>query len=177
MKKKIILFIFTILLISGCTPKMGTIYQMQELKSKVTSKVSIIRNYSVLGSEVRFYPTVNKQKVVGLYLNDYTSFYLKEGTYTFGLLVPDLVFASWIKENSIEKELEANKHYYFLVSPTFSGHMEIEEIEKKEGEERISSSTFIGTGNSGVLTEFIRPLSDLIGLNKDEEEKRQLPPI
>ena len=168
------LLLLLILVISGCAPKMGKIYAMNEKESQSTAKIFIMRNSNPMGSGVRLYPTVNEQKVVGLYSNNYTHFNLKEGKYTFGLLFPDVVFGRWIKENNILKEIKAKKKYYFLLSPTFLGGMEIEEIEKLEAEERISSDVFIKTGKlskepNNVVKYVVEPLSNMMGLDEDDE--------
>ena len=85
MKKQLLLWMSLLLLTTGCAPKMGKIHTMNESKSLATGEVSIIRNYNYGGSGVRLYPTVNNKKIAGLYTNDYIHFYLKEGTYKFGL--------------------------------------------------------------------------------------------
>lgn len=170
--KKSLLWISILLLTTGCAPKIGKLYVMDENKSALTAEVSIIRNYNFGGSGVRFYPTVDKQKIAGLYTKDYVRFYLKEGNYKFGLMVPDVIFGRWLDENSIEKKIGAEQKYFFLLSPTFIGTMEIEEIEQKEAEERMASSRLIKTGTlsdkAGVAVNIIKPLSNLMGLDENE---------
>ena len=179
MNNKIICLVILLVLMSGCAPKMGKIKKMQEVKSRGMAEILIIRNYNYMGGGVRIYPTVNDEKIVGLYSNDYSKFYLDEGKYTFGLLVPDVVFGRWIKENTIIKEVKSRNKYYFLTSPNMIGGMEIEEIAKEEAEERISSSTRIKTGTisetSDPIAKVIRPLAKVMGLDEDDtqvEEKK-----
>jgi len=171
--KKLLLWGSVLLLTTGCAPKIGKLYVMDENKSALTAEVSIIRNYNFEGSGIRFYPTVENKKIAGLYTKDYVHFYLKEGNYKFGLMVPDVIFGRWIDENSIEKKIKAEQKYFFLLSPTFISSMEIEEIEQKEAEERMASSRLIKTGTLsnevGVVGDIIKPLSDLMGLDENEE--------
>ena len=173
--KNIIMALVVLLLVSGCAPKMDKIHFMPEKKTESTAEISIIRNYNILGSAIRGYPTVNGQKIAGLYTKDYVHFNLEEGKYKFGLMFPDVLLGVWIKENTIEKYIQAKKQYYFLITPTFIG-MEIEEISYKDGEERISSSSLINTGNLShepdPVVKIIKPLTDTIGL--DEDDKRQV---
>ena len=144
---------------------------MQENKSETTAEISIIRNYNFSGSGVRLYPTVNGQKIAGLYTNDYVHFYLREGKYIFGLSYPNVILGNWIKEQEIKKYVKANNQYYFLLSPSLVG-MEIEEINKTVGEKRISSSRLIEAGKLSsepdALIKFIKPLTDTVGLKEEE---------
>ncbi len=151
---KIIFYFTTLLFMFGCAPKMGKIYAIQEKKSEATAEISIIRNYNFGGSGIRLYPTVNNRKVAGLYTKDYVRFYVEEGKYIFGLSYPDVIFGKWVKEKEIKKYIKANNQYYFLLSPSLFG-MEIEEINKTDGEKRISSSTLIETGKLSSVPDCI----------------------
>ena len=172
MKKQLLLWISLLLLTTGCAPKIGKIHAMNESKSLNTGEVSIIRNYNYAGSAVRLYPTVNNKKIAGLYTKDYVHFFLKEGTYKFGLMFPDVISGKWIKANFIDKQIKSNSQYYFLLSPTLFS-MEIEEIEKEDAIKRISSSTLVKTGvlsnEAGVIVNAIKPIGDLMGLKENDE--------
>ena len=150
---------------------MGEIHTMPILKSESTAEISIMRNYNIAGSTTRVYPTVNGKKIAGLYTKDYVRFYLKEGKYTFGLMQPDIIAGRWIEENSIEKNVEANKKYYFLLSPAFLS-MEIEEINQKDGESRISTSDLVQAGSlSGdpdPISTILIPVGNIMGLDEDD---------
>ena len=158
---------------SGCAPKMGEIHSMPKLDSESTAEISIMRNYNFVGGAIRLYPTVNGKKIAGLYTNHHVQFRLKEGKYTFGLMVPDVFFGRWVDENKIEKNVEAKKQYYFMLSPTLLEGMEIEEIDQKEGEKRISSSNLIQTGtlsdNLDPIGKVLMPIGGLMGLGEDDE--------
>ena len=170
--KNTVITLFTLLLLTGCAPKMGKIQAMGEPKSSTTAEISIVRNYNFTGAGIRLYPTINDKKIAGLYTKSYVHFNLKEGSTTFGLMYPDVVFGKWKKGNNIEKYIEAKKQYYFLVSPIILGGFEIEEIEKNDAEERISSSILIATGTysgqTDPLGKIIHPVADLMGLDEDD---------
>ena len=161
----------------GCAPKMDKIYALQEYKSQSTAEISIIRNYNFGGSAIRLYPTVNDNKIAGLYTRDYVRFYLEEGKYIFGLSYPNVILGKWVKEQEFKKCIKANNQYYFLLSPSLFG-MEIEEINKTDGEKRISLSTLIETGKLSsepdALVKFIKPLADTVGLKEDDNVKKAL---
>ena len=168
---KIILYLFVFLFIYGCTPKMDKVYAIQTQTSKRTAEISIIRNYNFSGSAIRIYPTVNDRKVAGLYTKDYIRFYVEEGKYIFGLTYPNVILGKWVKEKGIKKFVKANHQYYFLISPTLVG-MEIEEINKTDGEKRISSSTYIETGKLSdkpdLIAKTIKPLAGVVGLKEEK---------
>ena len=170
--KRIVLTLFTLIVASGCAPKMGEIHSMPKLDSKTAAEISIMRNYNYIGGGIRYYPTVNGKKIAGLYTKHHVQFRLNEGTYTFGIMAPDVLLGRWVKGNSIEKNIAANKQYYFLLSPGLMGS-EIEEITQKDGEERISSSNLIQTGtlseNLDPLGKVIMPIGKVIGLDEDDD--------
>ncbi len=171
--KKFILIITTLLFASGCAPKMGEIRAMPKLDGEATSEISIMRNYNFVGSGIRLYPTVNGKKIAGLFSTDYVRFRLKEGKYTFGLMVPDVIFGRWNEENKIEKKIVANNKYYFLLSPKLLDGMEIEEVDSKEGEERLSHSDRVETGNLSndrdPIAAVLTPVANIMGLDEDDE--------
>ncbi len=166
------------LLLVGCAPKMGEIYTMPELKGESFAGVSIMRNYNFWGGGVRLYPTVNGKKIAGLYTNNHVQFRLHEGKYSFGLMVPDVVLGIWKEGNSFDKNIEANKQYYFLLSPGLMG-MEIEEIEQKEAEKRLASSDLIETGSLSdkldSLGKVLMPIGNLMGLDEDDDKPEGRP--
>ena len=161
------------LLLISCAPKMGKIHTMPELKGESSAEISIMRNYNFWGGGVRLYPTVNGKKVAGLYTNHHVQFQLHEGKYTFGLMVPDVVLGIWKEENNINKNIEANKQYYFLLSPGVMG-MEIEEIDQKDAEKRLLSSNLVKTGslseNLDPLGKVLMPIGSLMGLDEDDDK-------
>jgi len=167
---KIILSLCSLAIVTGCAPKIGNIHAMSEEKSKGDAEIAILRNYNLFASAVRAYPTINNQKIVGLYTKDYVHFYLKEGTYSFSLLIPDVLTGVWMEGNTIKKSIQKNQKYYFLVSPIING-MEIEEIDQKEGKERMSTSTLIHTGSLSEeldpIARVIKPVADIIGLDEE----------
>jgi len=172
--KKIIMCISALFFLVGCAPKMDKLYTIEENKSNKSAEISIIRNYNFGGSAIRLYPTVNNRKIAGLYTKNYIRFYLREGKYVFGLSYPNVVFGKWVKEQAIKKYVRANNQYYFLLSPSLFG-MEIEEIDKPEGEKRIFSSTFIKTGKLSnepdAVVKLIRPISDILSLKEDTKNR------
>ena len=171
MKKRLLLWISLLLLFSGCAPKIGKIHAMNEKKSESTAEISIIRNGNVVGSAIRYYPTVNDKKIVGLYTNDYVHFYLKEGEYKFGLTYPDVAFGRWMKGNFIKKEVKAGMQYYFLLSPTLLFTTEIEEVDKEAGEEMIPSSKLVKTGklsdNPSSVAKAVKPIGHILGIEEN----------
>jgi len=170
--KRIILMLFILIAASGCAPKMGEIHTMPKLDNKTAAEISIMRNYNFVGGAIRLYPTVDGKKIAGLYTKHHVQFQLKEGKHTFGVMAPNVVFGYWTKGNSIEKDIETNKKYYFLLSPGIAG-MEIEEINQKEGLKRISSSTFTQTGtlseNQDPIGKVLMPIGKAMGLDEDDE--------
>jgi len=172
--KQILLPLSLLFIFVGCAPKMGKIQAMEEYESNRTAEIFIMRNYNFFGSAIRLYPTINDKKIVGLYTKNHVRFYLKEGKYNFGVKIPDVVFGTWAKSNTIEKVIEANKKYYFLLSLNIIG-MEIEEISQKEGEKRMGTSKLIKTGSLSFspdsVVKTIRPISDFMGLNEDDGRK------
>jgi len=177
--KKQLAWISFIFIITGCVaPKIGKMHTMNKVKNATTGEISIIRNYNFIGSGVRLYPTVDNNKIVGLYSNEYTHFYLKEGTYNFGLMFPDIVSGKWIQENTLKKKIKAHKHYYFLISPALLWGMEIEELKKEDAEKRIRSSKLIQTGtlskDAGFIIQAMQPISHFLELEEDDKNIRDI---
>ena len=172
---KTLLGLSIVLVLTGCAPKMGKIHTMMEPESNNTAEIFIIRNYNYIGSAIRLYPTVNDRKIAGLYTQNYIHFYLKEGSYTFSVKHTDVLLGRWIQGNIIKKIIDANKQYYFLLSPNIIMGMEIEEINDKNAEERLESSIHIQTGNLShkpdKIVKVIQPLSDAMGLDEDDGRK------
>jgi len=166
-----LIIIFIGLLFAGCAPKMGEIYTMPKLKSESVAEISIMRNYNFFGSAVRLYPTVDGKKIAGLYGKEYVRFHLEEGKHTFSIMFPDIVLGRWVEENKIEKNIEATKRYYFLLSPGIMA-MEIEEITQEQGEKRISSSDLVLSGSISdqpdALGKVLLPAFKVIGLGEDD---------
>ncbi len=146
---------------------------MPDIDAKASAEVTIIRNYNFFGAAIRLYPTVNGKKIAGLYTKDFVRFRLKEGKYTLGVMVPDVFLGRWKEGNKIEKQVEAEESYYFLLSPLPLKGMEIEEISREEGEKRLSESTRIETGklssNKDPVASVIAPNAEAEGESEGDE--------
>ena len=171
MKKQVLWLVMLLLLMSGCAPKTGKLKVLEELKSGEMAEISIIRDYNIGMSGVHFYPTLNKEKIVGLNVENYSRFYLKEGSYNFGLVAPNVILGTWFNAESIMKNIIASKKYYFLLSLNFLGFIEIEEIVEEEAEKRISKGILIPTGSvsktTDMVSSIIKPIGNLIGLKEN----------
>jgi len=146
MVKRSILILLVFAALSGCAnaPKRGKIYSLPVLPPEESAEITVLRNYNLSGSAIRYYPTVNGEKVEGLYTNEHTIFQLTEGTYRLGIELPLIGSNSWRKDG-IEQNIQSRKKYFFLLSPKLLG-VEIEGIDENEATERLRNSTFVPTG-------------------------------
>jgi len=173
------MFLFIALtLFSGCAPKRGLIHTMIDFPAETSAQITIIRNYNPIGSTVRYYPTVDGKKVAGLYTNEHTEFRLPAGKYAFGLMFPVVGLDTWWQDE-IEKNIEVNRAYYFLLSPKFKlisiTAVEIEEINIHDANKRLQRSTLVPTGsvsdNPDLAAKVLSIPSKIIGLQEDEGNK------
>jgi len=176
--KRIMLLLLALTLLAGCAPKRGVIHSFAELPAETSAQITFIRNYNPIGSTVRYYPTVDGKKVAGLYTNEHTIFRLPAGRYAFGLMFPIIGLDRWWQDE-MEKDIEAKRHYYFLLSPKFKlinmTAVEIEEINQHDADKRVQRSTLVPTGsvsdNPDLAANVLSIPSKIIGLKEDEGEK------
>ncbi len=176
--KRVILLFLVLSLVSACAPKRGLIHTFAKLPAETSGQITIIRNYNPIGSTERYYPTVNGKKVAGLYTKEHTVFQLPAGQYTIGLMFPVIGLNTWWHDE-MEKTIEVNRKYYFLLSPTFKlisiSGVEIEEIDQIDAEKRVQRSSFIATGtvseNPDLAAKVLSIPSKIIGLKEDEGER------
>jgi len=172
-KNKLLLSLFAVLVSSGCTaPKIGKLHTIKQAKTTTTGEVTIIRNNNFYASGVRYYPTIDDKKIAGLYTKEYVHFYLKSGVYTFGASVPNIALGKWHKGKTIEKYIEKNRQYYFLISPTYTS-VTFNEIDQQDAEKRISKSRLVSTGtlsdNPDSMVEIMQPVNNILGLKENDQ--------
>jgi len=176
--KKILFLFIALSMLSGCAPKRGVIHAFAELPAATSARITIIRNYNPIGSTERYYPTVNGRKVAGLYTNEHAVFQLPVGQYAIGLMFPVIGLNTWWYDE-IEKNVEANREYYFLLSPKFKlisiSGVEIEEIDQQDAKDRLQHSSLVPTGtvseSPDLAAKVLSIPSKIIGLKEDEGEK------
>ena len=177
MKNQIIWLAVVVVFISACSPKMGELKKLNELENEKMAEVIIVRKNNFGMGAIHFYPTLNEEKIVGLNVEDYSRFYLKDGNYTFGLVAPDVVFGTWFKAKSIIKNIVATQKYYFLLSVGFAS-IQIDEILKDEAEKLISKGTRIPTATvsktTNTLSTILKHMGNMMGLKEDTTQYKDV---
>jgi len=116
--------------------------------------------------------------VAGLYTREHAVFQLPVGQYAIGLMFPVIGLNTWWYDE-IEKNVEANREYYFLLSPKFKlisiSGVEIEEIDQQDAKDRLQHSSLVPTGtvseSPDLAAKVLSIPSKIIGLKEDEGEK------
>lgn len=140
-KFKLTIFVFMMLLMSGCSTLVRPVKTLSESDSG-GNNITILRNYNYLGSAGRFWPTVDGQEVSGLFPKEHISFLLSPGKHSVG------VHCGW-SDDQMEVNIQEKEMRYFKISPYLFnpiGCAEIEEIPESEAIERLKKSTRIKTG-------------------------------
>jgi hypothetical protein len=119
---------------------------MPEVSNQSDNNITVLRDDSILGSAIHFWPTVDGKDIAGLLTNQYISFKLDHGVYKLGVRC----FGGWIQtwgHDQIVIDIENNTSKYYLISPAFIGCADIEKLLEEDAEKLLKSSQRIKTGH------------------------------
>ncbi len=150
--KKIGLIFLIVSLFTACSPKIVKLEQIARMDGKLSATITVIRNDDVIGFGIRYYPTINGEKVAGLYRNEYTEFDVLPGEYKFGVSIfTDRILGGRWTLNEINRVVEANHKYFFILGSSFPSPS-INDLSDKEGIVLKEGGVLVPTGiRSGVL--------------------------
>ncbi len=90
-----------------------------ELSIEPTASIVLMRNYSLVGAGVYFWPTLNGEDMAGLYTNEHTIFSLSQGEYLFGVRCRGAWTYQW-ELDELNAKVQAGKTYYYFQDRTQS---------------------------------------------------------
>jgi len=139
--------------VSGCSRLRDVKQPPLVIDTEPTATVIMMRKYHFYGSALRLWATVDDKDIAGMYTDQYTSFLLNQGVYSFGVRCNGGWTPGW-KIDEISVTVQPDKNYYFLLGmdfkplfiPFLDSCAEIKEITEDESEKILENAMFLSPG-------------------------------